>query len=109
MINILDYEISLTWLGVALLVVGAVVIGLIGQFLGEVRTRWEWLPDAVAAFIGGFIGSEMLGTASTWGPEWEGVFLAPALIGALIVGFVVDLVVRMATGGSLTGHGRPVS
>jgi uncharacterized membrane protein YeaQ/YmgE (transglycosylase-associated protein family) len=108
MIELFGYEISMTWLGVGLLVVGAIVIGLIGQFLGEVRTRFEWLPDAIAAFIGGFVGSELLGTASTWGPTWEGVYLLPALIGALIVAFVVDIIVRMSTGGSLTGHQRPV-
>jgi hypothetical protein len=36
------------------------------------------------------------------------MFLLPALIGAVVLGFVVDLVVRYATGGSLVHHPRPV-
>lgn len=107
MIEILGYEISMTWLGVAALAAGAVVLGFIGQFLGTVRTRFEWLPDAVAAFLGGFIASESLGSLSTWGPEWEGIFVAPALIGAILVTLAVDAVVRWGTGGSFTGHARP--
>jgi hypothetical protein len=36
------------------------------------------------------------------------MFVLPALIGAVVLGFVVDLVVRYATGGSLVHHARPV-
>ena len=107
MIEIWGFEIGMTWLGLAAIAVGAIVLGLVGQFLGTVQTRFEWLPDAVAAFLGGFIASESLGSLSTWGPEWEGVFLAPALIGAVVVTLVVDAVVRWGTGGSFTGHARP--
>lgn len=108
MIEILGFEIGMTWLGLAVLAIGAIVIGLVGQFLGTVQTRFEWLPDIVAAFLGGFIASESLGSLSTWGPEWEGLFIAPALIGAVLVTLVVDAVVRWGTGGSFTGHARPV-
>jgi uncharacterized membrane protein YeaQ/YmgE (transglycosylase-associated protein family) len=108
MIEILGFEIGMTWLGLAVLAIGAVVIGLVGQFLGTVQTRYEWVPDIVAAFLGGFIASESLGSLSTWGPEWEGLFIAPALIGAILVTLVVDAVVRWGTGGSFTGHARPV-
>jgi len=36
------------------------------------------------------------------------MFIVPALIGAVVVGFVVDLVVRFVTGGSLVHHPRPI-
>jgi uncharacterized membrane protein YeaQ/YmgE (transglycosylase-associated protein family) len=107
MIEILGFQIGMTWLGLAVIAVGAIVLGLVGQFFGTVETRFEWLPDAVAAFIGGFIASEALGSLSTWGPEWEGVFLAPAIIGAVVLLLVVDMVVRWGTGGSFTGHAHP--
>jgi uncharacterized membrane protein YeaQ/YmgE (transglycosylase-associated protein family) len=107
MIEILGFEIGMTWLGLAVLAIGAIVIGLVGQFLGTVQTRFEWVPDIVAAFLGGYIASESLGSLSTWGPEWEGLFIAPALIGAILVTLVVDAVVRWGTGGSFTGHARP--
>jgi uncharacterized membrane protein YeaQ/YmgE (transglycosylase-associated protein family) len=108
MIEILGYEIGMTWLGVGLLALGAIVLGVIGQYFGSVQTRYEWLPDAVAAFLGGFIASEGLGSLSTTGPEWEGLFLIPALIGAIVVALIVDVVVRLGTGGSFSGHARPV-
>jgi len=108
MIEILDFEIGMTWLGLSVLALGAIVLGVVGQWVGSVQTRFEWLPDAVAAFLGGFIASESLGTLSTWGPEWEGMFVVPALIGAVVVALVVDAVVRWGTGGSFTGHARPV-
>ena len=108
MIDILGYEIGMTWLGLSVLAIGAIVLGVVGQLVGSVQTRFEWLPDAVAALLGGFIASESLGTLSTWGPEWEGLFIAPAFIGAVVVSVVVDAVVRWGTGGSFTGHARPV-
>jgi uncharacterized membrane protein YeaQ/YmgE (transglycosylase-associated protein family) len=107
MIEILGVQIGMTWAGLAVLAIGAIVLGLAGQWIGTVRTRFEWLPDALAAFLGGFIASESLGSLSTWGPEWEGMFLVPALIGAVIATLAVDMVVRWGTGGSFTGHAHP--
>jgi hypothetical protein len=49
----------------------------------------------------------MLRKLSTWGPEWEGVFVAPALIGAVVLTVLVDAVVRWGTGGSFSGHAHP--
>ena len=107
MIEILGVQIGMTWLGLATLAVGAIVIGLVGQFVGEVHTRFEWVPDVIAAFVGGFLASEALGPLSKWGPEWEGLFIGPALIGAVLVTLAVDAVVRWGTGGSFTGHAHP--
>ncbi|MEW5989714.1 MAG: hypothetical protein AB1736_00005 [Chloroflexota bacterium] len=107
MIEILGFEIGVSWFGLVALAIGAIVLGIIGQWLGTVRTRFEWLPDAIAAFLGGLIGSEGLGSLSAWGPEWEGVFLAPAVIGAIVLTVLVDAVVRWGTGGSFTGHAHP--
>ena len=45
---------------------------------------------------------------STWGPEIDGFFVLPALIGAVIVGGVVDVVVRMTTAGSYVHQARPI-
>ena len=80
--------------GLILLVAGAVVLGLIAQFLGQARSNYDWLITAVGAGIGGYVASEWLGAASTWGPELDGLFAVPALIGAVIVGAVVEFVVR---------------
>ncbi|HEX4897929.1 MAG TPA: hypothetical protein VFV53_06165, partial [Candidatus Limnocylindrales bacterium] len=103
----LGFEIGMTWLGVAALAIGAIVLGIGGQLLGTVGTRFEWVPDASAAFLGGFIASESLGSLSTWGWAWEGVYVVPALIGAIVLTVLVDAVVRWGTGGSFRGHAHP--
>jgi uncharacterized membrane protein YeaQ/YmgE (transglycosylase-associated protein family) len=107
MIDFAGIQVGMTPLGLLGLVAGAIVLGLIGQVIGDTETPFEWIPDAVAAFIGGYIASEMLGGLSTTGPEVEGVFVVPAVIGAVVFAVVVDLLVRMTTGGSLTHRGHP--
>jgi uncharacterized membrane protein YeaQ/YmgE (transglycosylase-associated protein family) len=89
--------------GWVILIVGALVIGLAAQFVPESPTMFDWLITAVAAGIGGFIGSELLGSFSTWGPEIQGLYIFPALIGALVLAAVVDVVERF------TYHPTPVS
>jgi hypothetical protein len=39
---------------------------------------------------------------------WDGLALVPALIGGLIVGVIVELATRYATGGTYAAH-RPMS
>lgn len=84
---------------VILLIAGAVVLGTLIQGLelafGQPSVRYEWLMTAIAAGVGGFIASEWLGTASTWGPEVDGMFVLPALIGGIVLGGLVSLVYRM--------------
>ena len=84
-------------LGIAILVVGALVVGWLYRYVGENQEGWGWLITAIGAGLGGFVGSEALGGASTWGPEAGGMFLLPALIGAVVVGEIVEWVVRVAT------------
>jgi len=108
MLVLFDWNVGMTAWAVTLLIIGAVVIGAILQYVGDVTIGYEWSVAGLAAIFGGWLGSEAFGAASTWGPEWEGMFLLPALIGAVVLGFVVDLVVRYATGGSLVHHPRPI-
>jgi hypothetical protein len=80
--------------GYVILVAGALAIGLIAQFAGKSRTMFDWLITGVIAGGAAFIGSELLGTFSTWGPELDGLFVLPALIGGVVVGAIVDGAVR---------------
>ena len=91
-----------------LLVAGALVFGGIVQFIGEVRTGYEWLVDAIAAGIGALIGSEFIIAMQAYGPVWDGLALVPALVGGLIVGVIVELATRYVSGGTYTAH-RPMS
>lgn len=108
MINFFGWEIGMDWMGLLLLVGGALVLGVIAQFIGETRTGYEWLIAGVAALVGGWLGSEAFGTLSAWGPEVASLYVVPALIGGVIVGGVVDAVVRTMTGGSFVTHPRPI-
>lgn len=100
----MEFVIALGLGGAALLIVGAVVFGAIAQFVGETRTGYEWLVDAIAAGIGALVASEFIVAWQATGPVWDGLAVAPALIGGLVVGLVVEVATRYMTGGRYT-HG----
>jgi uncharacterized membrane protein YeaQ/YmgE (transglycosylase-associated protein family) len=102
------WNVGMSTFAALLLVVGALLIGVIAQFIGAVNVSWEWAVTGIAALVGGYLGSEAFGSVSTWGPEIDGFFVLPALIGAVIVGGVVDVVVRMTTAGSYVHQARPI-
>jgi uncharacterized membrane protein YeaQ/YmgE (transglycosylase-associated protein family) len=108
MVELLGWDVGMGWLAITTLIAAALVIGIVAQVIGETATGWEWAPVGLGALIGGWIGSEALAGASTWGPVFEGMYLLPALIGALVLGAVVDLVVRYATGGHYLPAPRPI-
>lgn len=89
--------------GVAI-VLAAVLFGVIVQSIGEARAGMEWLADALAFGIGALVASEFIVAWQAVGPVWDGLALAPALLGGLIVGAIVEIATRVATGGSYTGH-----
>ncbi len=93
--------------GGIVLIVGALVFGVVAQFIGETRTGYEWLVDAIAAGLGALVASEFIIGWQAFEPVWDGLALVPALIGGLVVGLVVELATRYMTGG--TYHGRPMS
>lgn len=104
----MDLTITLGLAGGIALIVGALVFGVLAQLVGETRTGYEWLVDAIAAGIGALVASEFIIALQTTGPVWDGLALVPALIGGLIVGLVVEIVTRFATGGTYSA-GRPMS
>ena len=108
MIELFGWNVGMGGFGLLLLVAGALVIGLIAQFVGETRTGLEWFVAGTAALIGGWLGSEAFGNASTWGPAVESLYVLPALVGGVVVGGLVDAVVRTMTGGSFVHHPRPI-
>lgn len=103
----MDFTISLEVGGAVLLVVAAIVFGALAQFIGETRTGFEWLVDAIAFGIGALVASEFVTSWRTFEPVWNGLALVPALIGGLVVGIVIELVTRYTTGGTYTHHPSP--
>jgi uncharacterized membrane protein YeaQ/YmgE (transglycosylase-associated protein family) len=107
-LNLFGWDVGMTAWAVVALIAGAVIIGIVLQYIGDVTNGYEWSVAGLAAIVGGWVGSEALAGLSTWGYEWEGMFIFPAIIGAVVLAIVVDLAVRYATGGSLVHHPRPI-
>jgi uncharacterized membrane protein YeaQ/YmgE (transglycosylase-associated protein family) len=103
----MEFAISLGLGGWTLLIVGALIFGAVAQFVGEARTGFEWLGDAIAAGIGALIASEFIVAWQTFQPVWDGLALVPALIGGFVLGLVVEVTTRYLTGGTYSG--RPMS
>lgn len=108
MLDLLGWDVGMSLLAAGLLVAGAVVIGGIAQITGAVTNGYQWLVVGLAALVGGYVGSEALAGLSTWGLEFEGLFVLPAIIGAVVVGGVVDAIVRYSTSGSYLPEPRPI-
>ncbi len=84
--------------GVIILLAGALLVGVALQAILRAENSYAWLYTAIGAFLGGFVASEYLGAASTWGWEVTGMFVFPALIGAVVTGGIVELVTRSVSG-----------
>lgn len=100
----MEFSIELGLWGAALLIVGSIVFGVVAQFIGETKTGFEWVVDAVAAGIGALFASEFIVAWQAAGPVWDGLAIVPALIGGLVVGLLVEVATRYMTGGHYT-HG----
>jgi uncharacterized membrane protein YeaQ/YmgE (transglycosylase-associated protein family) len=88
--------------GWLILLAGALLFGVIAQFVGETRTGYEWLVDGIAAALGAVIASELIISLRTFAPVWDGLALVPALVGGLALGLVVEVATRFMTGGRYT-------
>lgn len=108
MLDLFGWDVGMSTLAAVLLVGGAVVIGIASYFIGEVRVGYEGFTTGLAALVGGYLGSEAFGTLSTWGWEIEGLFVLPAVIGAIVVGGIVDAAVRGMTQGTYRIETRPI-
>jgi hypothetical protein len=93
--------------GWLLLVAAAVVFGVVAQLIGEVRTGYEWLVDAIGFGLGALIASEFIVAFQTFEPVWDGLALVPALVGGLVLGVIVEVITRYTTHGTYA-H-RPMS
>ena len=89
------------------LIAGALLFGVLAQFVGETRTGFEWVVDGIAAAFGAVIASEFIISLQAFEPVWDGLAIVPALIGGLALGIVVELATRRLTGGRYTA--RPMA
>lgn len=108
MLDLLGWNVGMSAIAALLLVVGALVFGAFAHVIGDVAVSWEWAGAGAGALVGGYLGSEAFGSASTWGVAFEGLYVLPAIIGAIVLGGVVDAILRYSTEGSYTHRARPI-
>lgn len=72
------------------LIVGGVLGAVAGAVLGK-DVPGGIIGNIIAGFIGAWIGGMLFGA---WGPVVGGFYLLPALVGAVILIFIVSLVLR---------------
>ncbi|MCY7778054.1 GlsB/YeaQ/YmgE family stress response membrane protein [Bacillus haynesii] len=78
-------------LGFLVSLIVAIVIGLIGGAIGGNGAPGGMIGSMVIGFIGAWIGHGLLGT---WGPDIAGFAIFPAIIGAAILVFILNLIFR---------------
>lgn len=92
-------------IGIAIIIVGALVIAYAYRLVGDAREGVGGsLVTAAGAALGAFAASEWLGSLSTLGPDVDGLYVLPALVGGLIVGAALEAVARQTTRPEPTQH-----
>jgi len=100
----MEFTFALGYLGLAVLIVGSIVIGVAIYMVGSPHLSYEWVATAIGAFIGGFIASEFVIAFQAFEPVYDGLALIPALVGGLLVGGLTAAVARFVTRQPLATH-----
>ena len=72
------------------LIIGGIIGWLAGLILGR-DIPGGVIGNIIAGFIGAWLGSLLIGG---WGPVIGGFYIIPALIGAIVLVFIVSLIFR---------------
>ncbi|SFL75664.1 Uncharacterized membrane protein YeaQ/YmgE, transglycosylase-associated protein family [Paenibacillus sp. 1_12] len=72
------------------LIVGGIIGWLAGLIMGR-DIPGGIIGNIIAGFVGAWLGGLLLGS---WGPVMGGFALLPALIGAIVLVFIVSLIMR---------------
>ncbi len=83
-------------LALTLIIVAGIVLGVVVQLTGVARSGYDGLITGIAVVGGAIVAGQWLGSLSTWGPQFDGLYLLPALIGGVVLGAIANLAVRFA-------------
>jgi uncharacterized membrane protein YeaQ/YmgE (transglycosylase-associated protein family) len=72
------------------LIIGGIIGWLAGLILGR-DIPGGVIGNIIAGFIGAWLGSLLLGG---WGPVIGGFYIIPAIIGAIIIVFIVSIILK---------------
>ncbi len=78
-------------LGFLLMLVVAAIIGWLADLIVPGRLPWGWIGAIIAGLVGAWIGHALLGD---FGPVIGGLAIIPALIGAIVFAFLLELVLK---------------
>ena len=77
------------------LIITCIVGGLIGALAGMITGKdfpLGIVGNVIAGLIGSWVGSALFGH---WDPEWGGIFVLPALLGAIVFILIVTFFSKM--------------
>jgi len=83
-------------LALMLVIVAGIVLGVVVQLTGVARSGYYGLVTGIAVVGGAIVAGQWLGSSSAWGPQFDGLYLLPALIGGVVLGAIANLAVRFA-------------
>jgi uncharacterized membrane protein YeaQ/YmgE (transglycosylase-associated protein family) len=83
---------SFGFVGLALHLFMAGLIGALANAIVPGRLPWGWVGAILAGLVGSWLGERLIGYV---GPELFGVPLIPAFVGALILALVVSAFTRL--------------
>ncbi|MHB8992425.1 MAG: GlsB/YeaQ/YmgE family stress response membrane protein [Chloroflexota bacterium] len=78
-------------LGVIVTLLIAGLVGWLADVIVPGRMPWGWLGAILAGLVGSWLGTALLGRM---GPVIAGIPIIPALIGAIILALIVELVFK---------------
>jgi len=92
----------MSFLALGTIVVIALIVGIAVQYAIKGGVGYEWSIVALAGAFGAYFASEtvvgstvpLLDGITQWGPEFDGMFVIPALIGGVLLALIADIGVR---------------
>jgi len=82
-------------LALMLVILAGIVLGAAVQLSGVIRSGYDGLITGVAVVGGAIVAGQWLGSLSTWGPRFDGLYLVPALLGGIVLAVIADALVRL--------------
>ncbi len=81
--------------GLAILLLVAGFIGWLADAIVPGKLPYGWLGTIVSGLVGAWIGGLILGSL---GPDIAGIAIVPALVGTVVLAFVINLISKMSFG-----------
>ncbi len=95
-------------LAFGIIVILALVAGFAVQYFVKRPITNEWLIVALAGAFGAYFfseslpGSTLTAAIKNWGPQLDGMFVVPALLGGVVLALIADLGARTGSAAQTT-------